>query len=147
MEMISLLFWANASWKDWCTANLGAWSFFKISGELVKVDDSFEDSLLAPLLWPNGTASGFRTSWPELSMSKSVGRRDGWCVRCWLSSVRESSNCNIPRRTGFCRSPVRSSKSSRTWEATLFRLSPVESPDTLCCTLSNRAKARFASET
>lgn len=79
---------------------------------------------------------------PVLSISKSLGRRDGWCTRCWFNSSRESSSFKMFLSTGFCKRLVRRSKSVWTWEATPFPSSLVA---TLCWTRSRRARARLAS--
>ena len=113
---------------------------------------SFSPPLLVPLLLllcSVGMILALTTSWPVLSMSKSVGSSDGWLARWPSSSVNESSNCRIPLSTGFWRRFIKRSRSSCTCEARLLRLllpsTPL--PFTFCCTRSSRAKALLASVT
>lgn len=152
MAIISLL--AAACRIDcWNAAPVLTTSFFLVSGESV---DCLEELVLlrAGLDFPSFVLVDperwvCRMFWlttrvPALSMSKSLGRREGWWTRCWFNSSNESSSFNMFLKTGFWRRLVSRSKSVWTWEATTFPPSLVE---TLCCTRSRRARALLASAT
>lgn len=94
-----------------------------------------DDRLVCRMFW-------LTTRVPDLSMSKSLGSRDGWCIRCWFNSSSESSSLRMFLSTGFCRRLVRRSKSVWTWEATPF---PASLFVTFCWTRSRRARALLAS--
>ena len=155
--MISLFAAACKSWgwieDDWSISFLPSWGEMAEGWwdeMLVLVTARLSFSPLLPLPVCNvGTMLALSTSWPVLSMSKSVGNSEGWLARWPSSSTSESSNSRMPFKTGFCSKFMRRSRSSCTCEARLLRLLFPSTPlllFTFCCTLSRRASALLASE-
>ena len=151
MDMISLK--AAACWRAcWKAADPLGDSFCGTTGDtlLEKLDflgiglDFPSANLLLLAGWTGECKMlALSTRWPEVSMSKSAGSRDGWCAICACRFSKESWTANMFFKTGF-RSRFESiSKSVLTWED-IFR--PPSSLQTFRWTRSKRARALWASE-
>ena len=151
MEMTSLF---AAAWRRDCSSEGGStistvstlWA--SVGKYFVRIDLPPKGELSLPLLsfsWPKWSGRKtleFKTRRPALSMSKSEGSRDGWCIKWLRKSPRESSTFKIFCKTGLFSKLVSNCKSVETWEK-LFSLSLLQ---TFCLTRSKSERALSASE-